>query len=508
MPNTFAVIDAGSNAIRLQIATVDQPGTYRIIEQDRRPVRLGHKVFETGALDPSSRTSALEVLKRYKSVADRHGATSIRAIATSAMREARDSASFIEEVAQLGITLEVLSEEDEARLISVGILSGLKFDPPLGLFMDIGGGSVELAVGNHSKTIALFSVPLGAVRLTERFLKHDPPTEKELESLDQFVKQKLGPASRRLVREKYTMVFGSGGTMTSLAEMDARITGETQHESLYVLRRARLKSLFDLLRSQPLHERVASIAGDPKRADILVAGAGVLLAIMVQMELDYVFVSGRGLRDGLMVDLLSRNHPAYAGTWTEEAKRSESVEEVGEKYNYDKAHSQQVARLAQSLFAQMRERHGLPDRYSSLLHAAAMLHDIGLFVAYSKHHKHSYYLIKSWSTSSFDAAELEVVANIARYHRKSHPGPKHLPYMELSPSQQDVVRKLSSILRVADGLDYGRQARVQDLQIKTRPGKVLEIKLSGTGDMIDEIHSASGKAGLMSEVYGMKVVIE
>jgi len=506
MPNTFAVIDAGSNAIRLQIASVDQPGTYRIIEQDRRPVRLGHKVFETGALDPHSRSSALDALKRFKIVADRHGVTSIRAIATSAMREARDGASFIEDVAQLGITLEVLSEEDEASLISLGILSGLKFDPPLGLFMDIGGGSVELAVGNHAKTFALFSVPLGAVRLTERFLKHDPPTEKELESLEQFVKQKLGPVSRRLVREKYTMVFGSGGTMTSLAEMDARITGDTHHESLYVLRRARLKSLFELLRSQPLHERVASIAGDPKRADILVAGAGVLLAMMAQLELDYVFVSGRGLRDGLMVDLLRKNHPAFVGTWTEEANRSESVEEVGEKYNYDKVHSQQVARLALNLFEQMRELHGLPDRYSSLLHAAAMLHDIGLFIAYSKHHKHTYYLIKSSGPSSFDAIELDIIANIARYHRKSHPSPKHLPFVQLSTAQQDVVRKLSAILRVADGLDFGRQSKVREIEVKSKPEKVLEIKLSGADDLTDEIHNAMDKAGLMSEVYGMEVV--
>src|SRR5712675_2241099 len=201
MPTNFAVIDAGSNAIRLQIASVDQPGTYRIIEQDRRPARLGHNVFETGALDAASRSDALEALKRFKNISDRHGVSSIRAIATSAMREARDGHTFIEDVAQLGITLEVLSEEEEARLISLGILSGLKFDPPLGLFMDIGGGSVELAVGNHAKTFALFSVPLGAVRLTERFLQHDPPTAKALDNLEQFVKQKLGPASRRLVRK-------------------------------------------------------------------------------------------------------------------------------------------------------------------------------------------------------------------------------------------------------------------------------------------------------------------
>src|SRR5712671_1458312 len=505
MPTNFAVIDAGSNAIRLQIASVDQPGTYRIIEQDRRPARLGHKVFETGALDAASRSDALEALKRFKNISDRHGVSSIRAIATSAMREARDGHAFIEDVAQLGITLEVLSEEEEARLISLGILSGLKFDPPLGLFMDIGGGSVELAVGNHSNMFALFSVPLGAVRLTERFLKHDPPTEKELESLARFVKQKMGPAARRLSKEKFTMAFGSGGTMTSLAEMDARLTGETHQESLYVLRRGRLKSLFDLLRSQPLHKRVASIVGDPRRADILVAGSAVLLSMMTELELDYVFVSGRGLRDGLMVDVLRKSYPAFIGNWTEEANPSQSVEEVGEKYNYDKTHSQQVSRLSLSLFEQMRDLHGLPDRYSSILHAAAMLHDIGLFIAYSKHHKHSYYLIKSSGPSSFDAIELDIIANIARYHRKSHPSPRHLPFGQLSSTRQDVVRKLSAILRVADALDYGRQSKIREIQCKKKPSGILAIRLGGNGDMTDEIRAATEKAGLLGEVYGLEV---
>src|SRR5436190_2996002 len=262
MPTAFAVIDAGSNAIRLQIASVEQPGTYRVVEQDRRPVRLGHGVFETGALDPSSRAAALDVFKRFKSLADRHGATVIRAVATSAMREARDGTAFLNEVSSLGFPLEILSEEDEARLISQGILSGLKFEPPLGLFMDIGGGSVELAVGNHSNMFAVFSIPLGAVRLTERFLKHDPPTEKELNNLARHARQKLRPAVERVTDEKFTMVFGSGGTVTALADLDARMTGEVHQESLYVLRRARLQSLFDLLKTQHLRERAATIVGD------------------------------------------------------------------------------------------------------------------------------------------------------------------------------------------------------------------------------------------------------
>jgi exopolyphosphatase/guanosine-5'-triphosphate,3'-diphosphate pyrophosphatase len=508
MANTFAVIDAGSNAIRLQIASVDQPGSYRIVEQDRRPARLGHKVFETGALDPQSCAEALEAFKRFKNTTDRLAVSAVRAVATSALREAKDRAAFIEEASQIGVPLEVLSEEDEARLISLGILSGLSFDPPLGLFLDIGGGSVELTAGNRSSILALFSVPLGAVRLTERFLQHDPPTQKELEAMNRFIRQKLSPATRRLVREKFTMAFGSGGTMTSLSDMDARFTGESRQDSLYVLRRARLRSLHDLLRSQHLKERAGAIAGDPKRADILVAGSAVLLEMMNELELDYIFVSSRGLRDGLMVDLLRRNFEGYQGPWTQESGRKESIEEFGEKYNYDKSHSQQVSRLALSLFEQTRALHGLPNRYQNILHAAAMLHDIGLYIGYEKHHKHSYYLIKSSLQGSFDPAELDLIANIARYHRRAHPSPKHLPFSQLSPLQQDVVRKLAALVRIADALDFGRQGKVVKLQASNPRKKLLSIRVEGNGDLRDELSCASDKAGLMNEVFGVETVFE
>jgi exopolyphosphatase/guanosine-5'-triphosphate,3'-diphosphate pyrophosphatase len=509
MPSTFAVIDAGSNAMRLEIASVDRSGIYHIVEQERRAVRLGHGVFETGALDQDSRLQALETLRKFKSIADRNKVTAIRAVATSAMREASDGPSFIREAGELGIKLEILSEEEEARLIGLGILSGLKFDPPLGLFMDIGGGSAELAVGNRSSMFAVFSLPLGAVRLTERFLKHDPPTNKELADLNKFASLKLGTAVRRLKHEKFTMAFGSGGTVTALADMDARLTGDARQDSLYVLRRGRLQSLFDLLRSQHLQERKTAILGDQSRADILVGGAAALLAMMTELELDYLFVSRRGLRDGLMVDLLKNHYPTYAGAWSEEEGRSESLEEVGEKYNYDKTHSQQVSRLALSLFGQLRDLHQLHERYTGLLHASAMLHDIGLFIAYEKHHKHSYYLIKSAGPGSFDPAELDVIANVARYHRKGHPSPKHLPFGQLSAVQQDVVRKLAAILRVADALDYGHQSKIRDVKCKvSNPKKTLTIKLEGSGDLEDEIQYAREKSGLLSEVYGFETVIE
>jgi len=507
MATQFAVIDAGSNAIRLQIASVDQPGSYRIVQQERRPVRLGHKVFETGRLDKISRTQALATFRKFKAIADRLDSKAIRAVATSAMREASDAASFIEQAADLGISLEVLPEEEEARLISLGIVSGLKFDLSMGLFMDIGGGSVEIAVGNRSSMRCLLSTPLGAVRLTERFIRNDPPTEHEIGSIQRHARQTLAPVVKRVAREKFVMAFGSGGTITTLADADARFTGDSHNESLYVLRRVRLKTLFDLLRSQPLHESAGTIVGDSKRADILVAGAAVLLTFMTQLGLDYIFVSRRGLRDGLMVDLLAKSYPKYGGAWTEEETRTESLEEIGEKYNYDKVHCQQVSHLALRLFEQMRDLHRLPDKFRALLHASAMLHDIGLFIAYPKHHKHTYYLIKSSLSGSFDHAELDLIANIARYHRKAHPANKHVSFRQLSPFQQDIVRKLSAILRVADALDYDHQSKVKDVSCKLQQSKKLSIRLTGRGDLSREIDYALEKSELMNEVYDIETVI-
>jgi exopolyphosphatase/guanosine-5'-triphosphate,3'-diphosphate pyrophosphatase len=304
------------------------------------------------------------------------------------------------------------------------------------------------------------------------------------------------------------MAFGSGGTITTLADADARLTGDSHQESLYVLRRARLQSLFDLMRSQPLRIHAETMLGDSRRADILVAGSAVLLSMMKQFDLDYLFVSRRGLRDGLMVDLLARNYPRYGGAWTEEENRTESLEEIGEKYNYNKAHCHQVSNLALRLFDQLKDLHKLPQKFSGLLHASAMLHDIGLFIGYPKHHKHSYYLIKSSLSGSYDHAELDLIANIARYHRKAHPTLKHITFSQLSPLQQDVVRKLSAILRVADALDFDHQAKVKDLSCKLHPSGKLAIRLSGKGDFSREIDYALEKAELFNKVYDVETIIE
>ena len=308
MADHFAVMDVGSNAIRWQVAAVDHPKHYRILDQVREPVRLGLDVFRTGKLNPRTVDAALEVFTDFKAAADRHRVKAMRAVGTAAMREASDSRRLVRRAKAIGVPLEVLSEKDEARLISLGIMSGLRFHLPLGLFLDIGGGSVELSVADSANTYCLFSLPLGAVRLTEEYLRADPPQRKQIKNLRRYVRESLEPIARRIQKEKFTMAFGSGGTITALAETDTRTAGEGKPGSLIVLRRQRLKALLDLLISRPIAERVEMISGDPKRADIIIAGGLVLYQAMSEIGLNYLFVSKRGLRDGLMVDLLRRQY--------------------------------------------------------------------------------------------------------------------------------------------------------------------------------------------------------
>lgn len=503
MAEYFAVADIGSNALRFQLAAIEQPGSYRIVEQDRRPIRLGREVFRTGKLSKPAVEAALEALGDFKAVADRYEVRSFRAVATAALREASDSSSILSGAKALGVPIEIISAEEEARLISLGVMSGLRFDVPLGLFLDIGGGSVEAAIANRSNTFCLFSLPLGAVRLTERFLKADPPVEKEMKELRRFAKRQIASMAERIGREKFTMAFGTGGSITTLADTDVQLSGESRAGSLTVLRRTRLESLLELLLRRSLSDRGQTIVGDPKRADIIVAGAAVLLALMKQIGLDYLFVSNRGLRDGLMIDLLQNDFPELETLWREDDGKHETLEQVGEKYHYDAPHAYQVSQLSLSLFYQLEALHKLPEKYAAVLHAAAMLHDVGLFIAYRKHHKHSYYIIKSCGPVTLSKSDWDLAANVARYHRKAHPSAKHLPFSQLSPSNQGIVRKLSALLRIADGLDRRHESRVKAI-ICTNRKKSVEIKVSGTADLKLEIEGALDKSQLLNEVFNLE----
>jgi exopolyphosphatase/guanosine-5'-triphosphate,3'-diphosphate pyrophosphatase len=228
---------------------------------------------------------------------------------------------------------------------------------------------------------------------------------------------------------------------------------------------------------------------------------------MSEIGLDYLFVSRRGLRDGLMVDLLQRHYKG-SGAWHSDADRAESLDQVCQKYLYDAAHANHVSQLALNLFYQLHHLHKLPEKYSGILHAAAMLHDIGLFIAQPKHHKHSYYLIKSSGMNSFNKLDLDLVANIARYHRKAHPSPKHLGFSQLSPANQDVVRKLSALLRIADAFDVNHGQQIDALNCTLSKSRTLVISASSEANVKEEIACAGKKASLIQEVFNLDLSFE
>jgi exopolyphosphatase / guanosine-5'-triphosphate,3'-diphosphate pyrophosphatase len=223
--------------------------------------------------------------------------------------------------------------------------------------------------------------------------------------------------------------------------------------------------------------------------------------------LDYLFVSRRGLRDGLMVDLLQRHYSA-AEPWHADAERAESLEQVSQKYLFDRAHAQQVSQLTLNLFYQLQDLHQLPEKYAGVLHAAATLHDIGLFIAYPKHHKHSYYLIKSSGMNSFSKMDLDLIANVARYHRKAHPSQKHLAFSQLHADQQQIVRKLSALVRVADSLDYTHDQTVKAVSCARKKSKQLIIAASAEASLKNHFERAYKKAALMQEVFNIEVTFE
>jgi len=228
--------------------------------------------------------------------------------------------------------------------------------------------------------------------------------------------------------------------------------------------------------------------------------------IMSAVGLDYLFVSRHGLRDGLMVDLLRRAY-SDAESWHPDAERSESLEQVCQKYLYDSPHAQHVSQLALNLFYQLQNLHRLPEKYAGILHASSMLHDIGLFIAHPKHHKHSYYLIKSSGLSSYNKLDLDLIASVARYHRKAHPSQKHLAFSQLSPNNQEVVRKLSAILRIADAFDYKHEQLVKSLTCTFKNSKTLTITGAAAVGIKDEIEWALNKGELLQEVFNLDISI-
>ena len=508
MNDYLAAIDIGTNSVHLVVVKVNENNRFEIIAQEKEVVRLGSGSKDMKYLKEDAMDRGIEALKRYKQIADISRAE-IKAVATSAVREALNKDVFIQRAkAEAGIEVEIISGFEEARLIYLGVLQALPiFDKKI-LLVDIGGGSTEFLIGKSGEMIEANSLKLGSIRLTDRFFRDDPIDPKNVNRCRQYVEVYLHPMAREVRKYGFEMAVGSSGTILNIAQMIQILRHEqpTRFLSNFTFSRMEFAEVVRLLVKADTLKKRQKIEGlDPKRADIILAGALILEQAFEKMGIDSMTVSGFALREGVILDTLQK----YKGDALRHLTdiRYKGVLHLAETCHYEKEHSDQVTRLALQLYDQLRDLLALEDINREYLEAAAILHNVGFFISHAQHHRHSYYIIRnSEYLTGFTSHEIELIAQVARYHRKSVPKIKHEEFARLSVKDQLIVKKLAGILRVADGLNRTHSSIIQSLRCE-RSGGELTIHLRSANDTYPslEIYTAETRKELLEEALGLKI---
>ncbi len=504
--NRLAAIDIGTNSIRSIVVEAESSGKFRVLDDEKATVRLGEGLHKTGALSLEACARAITALIRQKKIIDGYGVREIEAVATSAVRKATNGKAFIAAVKeQTGIAVSVIEGEEEAELAALSAFNNFDIEDARYLLIDIGGGSLELVttVGQHVEEI--FSLELGAVYLSETFLNVDLSSAEAHNRLRRHIRKTLKqtfPDGMATINA----VIGSGGTVTSIAAMllAGRKEGYGSAHGYEILRSDVVHLLAMLLR-KTLKELRAIPGLSPDRADIIVAGVMVIDELLEFCQTNLLKVNERGIREGLILRGL-RKHGMLAAMDVPRSWR-ESVLGFAASCHFDANHALQVAHLAQQIFKALARPYSLGEREGRILEAAAILHDVGYFINYSSHHKHSYHLIRHADLFGFTPRERELIANVARYHRKSLPKKKHEQFMRLSVADRLLVSRLGGILRLADGLDRSRTGMVSIVEPLFSPSRLV-LRLQGNGDLAVEIYGATSKSDLFKEAFELKLVLE
>jgi exopolyphosphatase/guanosine-5'-triphosphate,3'-diphosphate pyrophosphatase len=497
----LAAIDVGTNTIRLTVAEVESDGTYRILDEEREMVRLGEHLDQTGRLSDEAVARGLAALGKMKAIADGFEVTEIRAIATSAVREAANGRAFSREVLRRHkVRIEVISGEEEAQLAFRSAARHFNLEGRSSAVVDIGGGSVEVILGAGTVIDQIHSLPLGAVRVTERLVRSDPLKEKHWKLMRKEIDRGIRVIGKSSLRAE--VMVGSGGTFTALAHM-AKWQREGRHGSVqgYMLTPAEVIHLLDRLREAPLEVRREIPGLSPDRADIIVAGATVISRLVKRLGTQQILVNERGVRDGLLLLMISElsGRPELAQP-PQAGDRMEWVRLFARKCRANERHCEHVAKLALQIFDGVKSRYGLPESGRDVLQAAALLHDIGYIISHSKHHKHTYHLIMHGDLPTFAPHEVELIANVARYHRRAFPKRSHPNLARIPSEDRRLIGQLSGILRIADGLDRTHSSSVT--AVRTRSvGNRLRLGIEAIAAPDVERADAERKSDLFKKAF-------
>jgi exopolyphosphatase/guanosine-5'-triphosphate,3'-diphosphate pyrophosphatase len=504
----YAAVDIGSNSVRMEAAEVNEGEPVRILASERQVTRLGASVFRAGRISQESMDSICQVLAGMAAIYKRLDLDAVRAVATAAVRDAGNQQEFLSRAsAALGTDVEIISGQEEARLIHLGVQSRWPHPRERFLIIDIGGGSAEIILSENDRMAQAFSKPLGALRLQELFLRNDPPRPAELHRLEEYIEERIGSAVRRIGLTRIGRVVGTSATASAVVCAVNRIP-RSQRDTADRKRAAttRIRQLYETLTELAAADRQNITGIGPRRAEIIVPGTAVLLHVLEAFRMPALFYSAAGVRDGIIADLAARGHDRGLAQLTAEQRKV--VEEMAERFAVPLRHARKSARLASDLFRGLQPLHKLPSNYGRLLEAAACLHDIGHFVSDTRHHKHSYYLVANSDMPGFTRAEREIVANLCRYHRKALPTPEHPNLQLLDAEGRRAVSLLNPLIRMADSLDRSRAQRVRSLECKIRENDIqIALCAAPDADIDLEVWAAERLAENFRQVYGKPTAI-
>ncbi len=502
----FAAIDVGSNSIRCLIAERGEDGHLQIIDDLKDQPRLARGLSASGVLAEASMERALESLGRMVQAAERRGASRLALVATAAVRDAANGAAFAERVKrEVGIPLEVIDGETEARLAFLSVSEHFPIGRGRAVVADIGGGSLELVLAVGGLVDRVISLPFGAVRMTEQYLADAADAGEAVRRLRAAVRQKL----RRAVPARdwpAAKLFGSGGTFTNLARIAAaRDRGTVPPGGIHgsAVSLAELQRILEWLAAMSIEERRKVKGLNAERSDIIVAGLAVAAEVLELFDAPKITVSAFGLREGLLI------HLARPAVDAQPATRAKALRRFADRCRADRRHGEQTARLGRKLYDVLGKRLGCSDGDWDLLEAASLLHDVGVLVSYRSHHKHSYHLIAHAEALPFSPRERMLIALISRYHRKRPPSKRQADFAALEPDDRARVRRLAALLRVACGLDRGHVSAVEAMRLRLMPGRLLVdvVPRLVTTDLKLELWGAQRKAKLLGKLLGRDVVV-
>ena len=505
----LAAIDIGTNSVHMIVVRVRPDFSFEVIDREKEMVRLGAGGLDGKKLTPEAMAAALQALKKFARLAESHQVDEVLAVATSATREAENGGAFLRAIERrTGIRARVITGTEEARLIHLAAVYGVDTPKPA-VVIDIGGGSVEITLGGKSDVEFARSFKIGVIRLTERFVESDPISSHDERKMSKFIREQVDRYLEHIVERGFDRVIGTSGTILSLGTVATAFDRGSVPQEVRNLR-VPAKSIRRLRKTavdMDLEERMRLPGLDPRRADLMVAGAVLLDTLLKDLGTEEITLCDLALREGVLLDYIHQHRKDIARVDRYPDVRRRSVIELAERCAWEADHSRHVAAIALTLFDYTKRLHELGDREREWLEYASFLHDVGNHISYEKHHRHSYYLIKHGDLRGFEPEEIDVIALLTRYHRRATPKPEHIGFEHLGRKERRAVTILAAFLRLAETLDRSRHGVIRGIEVRERLG-VINIKVQAVGDAELEVWAAHKQAGALEQALGRKLRIE